>query len=180
MRSPLAVRINAGNTDRLVTSKVHDLSFSKTAPGGDRQASCELWLPPSQFPDLGPADRIFIYDPTTGRSVWDGYTDNPGERVGPGGMGFALSAQGGMVRAADQAERLIYRDTSLDSWESESIGYVQRAIRDPRGGQFPADAGTHAGKPALYLQFPPGQPIDTLATCSPTAGSSARATASAA
>lgn len=164
MRSPLSVRINSGGTDRLVTSKVHDLTFSKTAPGGHRQASCEVWLPPSQFDGLGPADRIYVYDPTTGTTAWEGYTDNPGERVGPGGMGFALSANGGMIRAADQAERLIYRDTSLDSWESESAGSFNAPSSTREVGQFPADAGTHAGKPALYLQFPPGQPIDDQAS----------------
>jgi hypothetical protein len=157
--SPLSVRINSGGTDRLVTSKVHDLTFSKTAPGGHRQASCEVWLPPSQFPGLGPADRIYVYDPTTGTTAWEGYTDNPGERVGPGGMGFALSANGGMIRAADQAERLIYRDTSLDSWESESTGRVQRPVRNPRGGAVPRRRG-HPRREARAVPAVPARAAD--------------------
>lgn len=116
MRGALAVRINDGQVDRHVTRHVHGLRFRKTAPGGHHSASVSLTLPRSAFSDLGPADKVYIYDPGSGRTVWEGYADNPGASDGPQGQGFDLSAMGGMILASDESRALIYVDRGFDMW----------------------------------------------------------------
>lgn len=158
MRSPLTVRIYDGESSRVVTRYVRGLRFRKTAPGGHADASCRLVLANSLFTDLGPADRIFIYDGRTGQTVWEGYTNNPGTQSGRGGEGFELSALGGMSLARDRAERLVYLDTSLEQWTVDWLG-KQANSATTAVGQFPEDAGSRAAKPTLFMQFTPGQPV---------------------
>lgn len=158
MRAPLAVRVDDSLSSRVVTRNVKGLRFRKTAPGGYADASFTLNIPTSMFRDLGPADRTFITDGRTGRVVWEGYTNNPGLKSGRDGEGYEISALGPMSLAEDRAERLIYLDTSLDKWETDWVN-AQAPSANLSIGQFPDDAGTRAGQPAIFCQFTPGQPI---------------------
>lgn len=118
MHGALTVRVNAmdGLTDRVVTQYVRGLRFRKTAPGGFASASCTIVLPRSELANLGPSDRFYVYDARTGRTVWDGYTENPGTSDGPEGQSFDLSAMGGTVLASDRTEKAVYADTDHDQW----------------------------------------------------------------
>lgn len=113
MRGALSVRINDGFTDRIVTRAVRDLKFTKTAPGGHQGGSMKLVLPTDTFQDLGPADRIYISDARTGRTVIEGYTENPGVTQGPGGDVYDLTFLGGMILASDESRALVYVDRDL-------------------------------------------------------------------
>lgn len=158
MKAPLAVRVDDGLSSRAVTRAVRGLRFRKTAPGGFADASFTLDVPTSLFTDLGPADRTFITDGRNGRVIWEGYTNNPGLKSGSDGEGYEISALGPMALAEDRAERLIYLDGSLDKWEIDWVN-VQAPSANMSIGQFPEDAGTRAGEPAIFCQFTPGQPI---------------------
>lgn len=158
MRGDLSVRINDGTAPRRVTPSVRGLRFRKTVPGGHADASFKLLLPRDTFRDLGPADRIWVDDSRTGRVVWEGFTNNPGALTGPDGEGYEISALGGVTLANDRAERLIYLDTSYDNWVQDFVFPVQPTAVS-QVSQFP-DTTVKAGTPALFGQFPPGQPID--------------------
>lgn len=157
-RGSLSVRINDGLTDRHVTKDVRDLSFRKTAPGGFTAASMRLLLPRSTFADLGPADKVWIYDERTGRTVWEGFTENPGTQDGPGGQGFDLSALGTTILASDESRALVYVDKTLDPW-IRSSGIPSTATTEVSG----APDGVTAGD-GIKVQFPPGQAISTSNT----------------
>lgn len=160
MRGKLGVAIDDGTTYRIITKYVEDLEFTKTAPGGHNNANMRIRLPRDQFPNLGPADHIYIFDACTGRTLWDGYTDNPGPVDGSSGQGFDLSALGGMVLASDRSERLIYLDRTYDGCRRDDVTAAGTAASATcEVGQFPDTAGTRAGQQGLFLQFPPGQPI---------------------
>lgn len=158
MRGNLSVRVSDGATDRHVTGHVKDLRFRKTAPGGHHSASCRLTLPLDTFTDLGPNDRLKIYDTRTGETMWEGYTDNPGVTDGVTGESFDVSAMGGMALASDRTEKLIYLDSSLDGWRKDDL-HPQAPSGTAEPSQFPEDAGTRAGAAGLFCQFTPGQPI---------------------
>src|SRR5690606_11014273 len=125
-RAPLSVRISDGSTDLHVTSRVEGLRFTKTAPGGHESASMRVRVPAGTFTDLGPADRVYVYDARTGATVWEGYTENPGATRGLGGEEYDLSAMGGKILASDQSVPLLFRDTTYGHWQrySESGSFV--------------------------------------------------------
>jgi len=155
MRGELAVRIFDGTTDRHVTQHVSDLRFTKTAPGGHLAASMRLSLPRDTFDDLGPADKCWIYDATTGRPLWEGFTQNPGATDGPAGQGFDLSAIGTTVLTTDESRALVYIDKDLTKWERYSGGLAAATVEntaDPTG----VDTGD-----GVLLQFNPAQTVGT-------------------
>lgn len=160
MRGDLGARLYDGTTDRLITRKVSGLRFRKTAPGGHADASCKVNLPVTEFPDLGPADRLYISDARTARVVFDGYTNNPGTTTGRDGDGFDVNALGGQSRLADKAQRFVYVDRALTSWTQDTVrGQAPSGTAQTSTG--PDGSGALQGKPVLYLQFNPGQPVGT-------------------
>lgn len=158
MRAPLTVTVDDGVAPRLLSKRVRSLRFRKTIPGGHADASMSLDVPAATFSDLGPADSLAICEADTGTVLWEGDTSAPGQRSGDAGEGNELSAIGGMGRASDRSERLIYLDASLEKWERDWL-LVQARSANISVGQFPEDAGTRAAKAALVAQFTPGQPI---------------------
>lgn len=152
MRGPLSVRIGDGTTDRHVTRDASGLRFTKTAPGGHAFASVALNLPRSTFTDLGPADRAWIYDSRTGRTVFEGFVDKPGATDGPAGQSFDLSILGSSILASDESRALIYVNKQLDGWMRSGSSANSASV-----GQFAVGV-----VPGLLMQFNPGQPIDTL------------------
>lgn len=118
MRAPLTVRINDGTTDRLMSRRITGLRWRKTAPGGHADASCRIDLPASTFSNLGPADRMWVYD-NQGRTMFDGYTNNPGTQLGREGEAFNVTAVGGMSRLSDKMQKLIYVDRLTEDWERD-------------------------------------------------------------
>lgn len=113
MRAPLTVRISDGVRDQHVTRFVKGLRFTKTAPGGHHSASVSIDAPEELFGDLGPADRVFVYDGRNARTIWDGYVENPGRVTVAGGARYDLSAMGGVVLASDNARAVVFRSTDL-------------------------------------------------------------------
>lgn len=155
MRAPLGVRINDGKNDRRIEGKTTGLKFRKTAPGGFHSASMTLNVPRDAFTDLGPADRVYIYGPT-GRTLWEGFLDNPASTDGPAGQSIEVSALGTMNLAQDQSKALVYIDRDLGGW----VAYAGSATsanattsNDPTGG---------SGE-GLITGFNPGQAIGTSA-----------------
>lgn len=158
MRGELAVRINDGTTDRHVTRYVRGLRFTKAAPGGFHSASLELNLPQATFNDLGPADKVFVYDAATGKTLWEGFTQNPGAVDGAAGQRFDLSAIGTSVLATDEARGAIYIDRRLDPWFQSNAG-ASVASGSAQATEDPATSG-NLGQ-VIKTQLNPGVPITT-------------------
>lgn len=162
IRGELSVRLDGSTTDRIVIERnLSGLKFSKTAPGGHASASCRLALPRNLFPDLGPANRMYVYDTRTGRTVWEGYTNNPSaETSDQGGQSFDLTALGGKVLASDRSQMLIYLDNaaclSPDAWQHfphNTPGGTGEITSEPGTSDDPATA--------MVLQFPAGIVVTT-------------------
>jgi len=162
IRGDLSVRLDGSTTDRILLERnVSGLKYSKTAPGGHAAASCRLNLARSLFPDLGPANRMYVYDTRTGRTVWDGYTNNPAaESSEAEGQSFDLTALGGSVLASDRSQPLIYLDSAgcltSDAWQHFTHN-------TPGGsGEITSAPGTSDDpETAMVLQFPSGQVVTT-------------------
>lgn len=155
-RSPLTVRINDGMNDRHVTDYMTDLKFRKVANGGHHSASCTLLVPRRTFTDLGPADKVYIYDGRTAQTIWEGYTQNPGDIDGDTGQGFDLSALGGMTRVSDERRALIYVDTDYQLWARAPLTSVPASART----EVTTDPTGVLGD-GLICQFIPGSTIAT-------------------
>lgn len=115
------VQIFDGYRHHNVTEHARDLYFDEVAPGGYEIAEVTIDLPRSAFADLGPEDRLFITDPTTGRRVWEGWVNFPGPLDGRAGRSWQITARGNKTLAYD---------------ESKAVGYVDRVL-----GGFEADEG---------------------------------------
>jgi hypothetical protein len=120
MRGALAVFVDDGVNGRTVTATTRSLSFTKQANGGHVRLQATVTVPRGTFTDLGPSDRIYVTDTRTGMVIWEGYLDAPTPVAGPNGEAFAISALGGMIRAADETRALLYVDKGLDGWEKEA------------------------------------------------------------
>lgn len=159
MRAPLTVRINDGYTDRHVTSHVTGFGFRKVAPGGYHSLQMRINLPRDFFRDLGPADRVTVYDARTGDVVIEGLTENPGVTDGPAGQSYDLSAMGTMILAKDESRALIYIDRDLSTWVKYA-GSAASATAEQSNDPAVTDPTTAAAA-GLRLAFNPGQPINT-------------------
>jgi hypothetical protein len=155
---PLTVRLSDGSRDEHVTNWCPRLSFTKQAPGGHHAAQLRLNLPRDEWPNLGDADRIWLYDRRTGATVWEGYTNAPGTSdQRDAGQGFDLSAYGGMSLASDDRRPSIYLDRDLNAWTR--FDNVTPGGTLTSGASPSAFVGTWAT--GMTLQFPAGQPIAT-------------------
>lgn len=150
MRAPLTVRISDGSRDQQVTRFVKGLRFTKTAPGGHHSASVSIDAPEGLFGDLGPADRLFIYDGRNARTVWDGYVENPGRVTVAGGARYDLSAMGGVVLASDNAKPVVFRttDVSGSQWVRNGDAHPDATIE--------VDEAIIPGEKVLKALIPPG------------------------
>ena len=161
MRGALAVVVVDGDTHRHVTASVRGLRFTRAASGGFTFASMRLRLPRGAFRNLGPADRIIISDARTGRTVWEGFAENPGVIDGPGGQEYDLSAIGTTILAGDSSQALVYVDRDLAPWQefkSTQSAYSASAQTsdDPTAAEDAADT------PGLLCQMNPGQPVGSF------------------
>lgn len=153
MSSPLAVRLSDGNRDQHVTDSCPRLSFTKTAPGGHQSAQLRLNIPRADWPDLGDADRIWLYDKRTSKTIWEGYTNAPGtSQDRDAGEGFDLSAYGGMSLASDDRRALVYIDRTGDQWIRPGL---------PQTAQAEWTHRPNTDIPGVLGGFPPGYPIGT-------------------
>jgi hypothetical protein len=146
LKGALAVRVNDGVTDRIVSRYCRGLKFTKVAPGGHRDLSFTMVLPRNLFPGLGPDDRAYVYDVRTGRPIFDAYLENPTPTDGPGGQQYDVQAMGGMALANDESRPLIYITGDISSFG--------------QGGTFnsgnvgPGPVGT-----GLRIQYPSGNTV---------------------
>ncbi|UIU47058.1 hypothetical protein [Microcystis phage MinS1] len=157
MRAPITVRIHDGDTDRSVTRHVRGLRIRRTAPGGFAQLQMRLDLPRTAFYDLGPADRVWVYDALTGEVLFEGFIENPGDVDGDGGQGFDLTAVGTQILASDTSQPLHYIDRDLDLWQQ----YVAGASATSSSADTSDDPTGATPGEGLLTQFNPGQPIGT-------------------
>lgn len=152
--SLLSVVIDDGRNKRVVTRNCSELTFTNVAPGGFQQASMRLNLPRDAFTDLGPADRVYIYDPRTGDTLFEGWAQNPGPVDGRSGQSWRLTAIGNAALATDQAEPWIYIDGDYQAWKPDDLQTVPPgAIADIRPVPTGGPEGILVGFPA-GLQFP--------------------------
>lgn len=153
MRSPLTVRVSDGVRDQQVTRFVKGLRFTKRAPGGHHSASVQIDAPENLFGDLGPADRLFIYDGRNAQTVWDGYVENPGRVTVAGGARYDLSAMGGVVLALDNARAVVFVDREIghQHWQKTSESQASQA--------GPDQSAVPTAGPAFKVQFMPGSAI---------------------
>src|SRR5690349_14257284 len=152
LRSTLGIRVNDGQTDRIVTGYSSGLKFTKVAPGGHQSLSFRLVLPRNTFNDLGPEDRVYVYDGHTTRTIIEGYLENPTPTDGPDGQQYDISAVGGMALGNDETRGLIYVDRSLDAFE--------RATDSTSSGEIDvADWTDDATYKRLRTNYPSGSTV---------------------
>lgn len=148
LRGELAIRVNDGVTDRVVSHYCKGLKFTKVAPGGYQSLGFTMILPRSTFADLGPDDRVYVHDARTGRTVIEGYLENPTPIDGPDGQQYDVSAVGGMALASDETRALVYVDGSLGGWNEVKYG---GAHPDSSGGTY---SDPDSGINGLRVQLP--------------------------
>lgn len=136
LNAPIAVRVNDGYVDQHVTRHASGLRFTKTAPGGYAYGAVQLNLPRTAFRDLGPADRVWFYDARTGRTLFEGFTQNPGGIDGPAGQGWDLGLLGTMTLANDESQPLLYVDRDITAWENDTRSLPSSSVDV---GEWPAD-----------------------------------------
>lgn len=154
--SDLALRIASPATDRHVTRWADGLTFRKVANGGCADLQTTLYLPRSTFPDLGPDAKVYLYD-RTGRTIWEGFANNPGHDAGPGGESFDLSAEGIMTLVTDNAQPVVYRDTGLGEWVQHTGGQTVKAGTGQVGTlPDPSASDDDDPPPALVTAMTPG------------------------
>lgn len=143
-RFPLGVRLR----DRYITKEISGLRWKVTAPGGYHSASLALNLEPGSLLGLNASDPIRIFGPS-GRTLFQGFIDNPGRFSDRGGSGFELSAMGTTVLASDQARPLVYVDRELVAWEAyqKNLAYSSASVSPD-----PANVNIVAGD-GLLTQF---------------------------
>lgn len=115
--STLALRIDCHGSSRIVTRHAGDLRFSRSAPGGFTTLSVTLTLPLTAFPNLGPACRVYVLDPH-GKTLWEGWAENPGEQHTTAGESWRMTAVGNAVLAYDIQAPRIYVDRDLSAWSA--------------------------------------------------------------
>jgi hypothetical protein len=152
LRGALAVRVNDGQSDRLVTRYCRSLKFTKVAPGGHRSINFTMVLPRNTFSDLGPDDKVYVYDARSGKTVIEGYLENPSPIDGPNGQQYNVSAVGGMALASDETRALIYIDQTLDQWTKANDSAPSANVET--GNMVAAGLGGR-------VQFQSGQPLVT-------------------
>jgi hypothetical protein len=157
LRGALAVRVNDGVTDRIVTRYCRGLKFTKVAPGGHQSLAFTMVLPRNTFNALNAADRAYVYDARTAKTIIEGYLENPTPNDGPDGQQFDVSAVGGMALANDETRALIYVDTDLSQWTKEPISAAGATVETMTDV---AQVNT------LKVQFPQGQLIANNAVAS--------------
>ncbi|MDF9718032.1 hypothetical protein [Nocardioides sp. ChNu-99] len=148
------VAIDDGRTRRVVTQHVSRLTFTTAAPGGFVRASMTLALPRDAFTDLGPADRVYITDPRTGETLWEGWTEAPGPLDGRGGQSWQLTAVGNAALASDKAAAWVGIDTELGAWVRDGSRSV------PAGAMASIEPVPTGGADGLLVGFDQGEEID--------------------
>lgn len=162
----LTLRINDGTTDRLLSNngfggmKFTGLTFRKVAPGGAADLQVHVNLPLSTWPDLGPEDKVYLYDTRTAQTVWEGFAKDPGNTAGPQGDGFDLNTLGISTLASDKAEPLTYRSSSYDAWIVDDTIPVSASATN-EVGVFPDGSSVPTGSQCVVCQLNPGAPVGT-------------------
>lgn len=114
---PLSVRVVTARQDIHITSRLADLSFRSTSPGGFASARLSLHAPLQFDPDeLAHFARVYIYDARNGLVVWEGRLEDPGRSAGNSGPLYEISALGPATHALDRTLPLIYVDTRLSAF----------------------------------------------------------------
>lgn len=127
IRSPLAVRVATGTVDRHVTKQASGLKFTKKALGGYAGGEVRIASPRDEFNGtLGGGDHIWVYAPD-GRTLIEGYCDNPGRGDGRSGQDHQISFLGTQSLAQDQRHVLFYRDTDLGSYEEFAASKITQS-----------------------------------------------------
>lgn len=147
---PLSVRVSDGaGNDRHVRAR--NISWAKRVNSGWAELSLEAITPLGAFTDLGPNDRIFVYD-GTGQTVMEGYAENPGQARGPGGESYAIGATGPGGLAHDSARPYVVIDQNLTAFE--------RAGESKKNADTTADE-IDADTPTLEVRAAEGKTVGT-------------------
>lgn len=155
MRAPLGARLEVpGRRPVDVSEILTDFTYRLGVPGGFLGGSGKLWASISDY-DIRANTRLTITDGRTARTLWQGYLDSPGDSFDETGEGFDLNAQGAMTLAGDQAEQLLYLDSSYEHWRADDRNDENLAP----SGEGSAAAWPDTEQDALLLQFASGTPI---------------------
>lgn len=151
---PLSVRLQTPRADLHVTRDLRDLVLRWTDPGG--YASCQialdrtLTLQPDEVAYYG---NLIVYDSRSGRTVWEGRTEDPGRSADQGEV-WDLAAVGGQAHTRDRIVPYIVVDREMVYERVDNAmtpGGTDRIGEDP-GGSL---------KQSLLLQFPQGISVNT-------------------
>jgi hypothetical protein len=170
LRGALSVRVSDGQTDRIVTRYCRGLKFTKVAPGGHQALSFTMVLPRNTFNNLGPEDRVYVYDGRSGRTVIEGYLENPTPVDGPDGQQYEVSAVGGMALASDETRGLIYLSRDLGQFQKD-IGAMPSSTMSGSGWTATAPSSPAPRGPGLRHRrsSPPRSSRTSSAGSSPSA-----------
>lgn len=115
---PLSVRLKTAAADILLVEEVRDISFRSVVPGGFASATVTIdrvpWLP---VPEVAAFGRMYIYDTRTGKTVWEGRTEDPGKSAGADGFAWQVTAIGPSAHARDETFPAIYIDQTIDHYQ---------------------------------------------------------------
>lgn len=137
--SLIALRIDHAGESRMVTKHASRVRFRTSSSGGYIGLTARITLPLSTFPGLGPASRVVAMDPLTGRTVFEGWAEFPGEEHTNAGQAWELTAVGNAALLYDKAAPMIYVDRDLNAWSAARASTMPQSARaevtdNPRNG----------------------------------------------
>lgn len=155
MKAPLGARLEVpGRAPVDVSEILTDFTYRLGVPGGFLGGDGKLWASIEDY-DIRANTRLTITDGRTAETLWQGYLDSPGDSFDETGEAFDLNAQGAMVLVGDQAEQLLYLDSSYENWRADDRNDTNLAP----SGEGSASAWPDTEQDALLLQLASGTPI---------------------
>lgn len=152
---PLAVRLTNDVSDVLLVSEVKDLQFRSVANGGFASCTITLDRPLNVVaPEIEQYGRIYIYDTSTGDTVWEGRLEDPGRSSTGDGNYWQITGVGPSAHSRDEEFVYVPIGTNLQDWEkfggSTSSGTISTFTdnSDDDGIKVQFSGGISVGTPA--------------------------------
>jgi hypothetical protein len=135
-----------------ITSRVRDLKIRSVAPGGFASVECALDHPYVFSPnELATLTSLSVYDGRSGKTVGEGYIQDPNRSAGPDGQVWSLVAYGPASHASDVEFPIVYSDTRAIDTAFGSVNGQLSSGDDPGG----------SGDTAVIVSMPDGMHVTT-------------------
>lgn len=118
LQVPLSFRLTNSANDVLMVAEVKDLATRSVANGGFASATVTLDRPLNvAAPDIKQFGRAYVYDTSSGETVWEGELQDPGKSSDGDGLSWNIVAIGPSGHAKDETFAYVPIGTNLDDWE---------------------------------------------------------------